>query len=62
MNQLFRAILIMGVAWAGISTFKNVVAKIEEEELARLGAGESDYQRHHTALASHQLKTGKDQE
>lgn len=56
MNQLFRAALIIGLAWAGISTFRNVVEKIEEEELARHSAGESDYQRHHFFVAGQRQK------
>jgi hypothetical protein len=60
MNQLFRATLIMGLVWAGISSFKKVVSKIEEEELARLGAGESDFQRHHTAVSIQRQKAEQD--
>jgi hypothetical protein len=59
MNQLFRAALIIGLAWAGISTFKTVVSKIEEEELARLSAGESDFQRHHIVTANPRLKASQ---
>ena len=45
MNQLFRAAAIGLVVWSGISYFKSLVKALEEEDLARHGAGESEHQR-----------------
>ncbi|MFH1066683.1 MAG: hypothetical protein V1746_02115 [bacterium] len=47
MNSLFRVTVVGAIVWSGLSAFKSVVASLKEEELARAGAGESDYQRHH---------------
>ena len=56
MNQLFRAVAICAVVWTGISAFKKIVTTFEEEDLARLGAGESDFERHHTLDKKHHLQ------
>ena len=45
MNQLLRAAAVGYLFWVGLSIFKNIVEASEEEDLARHGAGESDYQR-----------------
>ncbi|MFZ5806346.1 MAG: hypothetical protein ACOY3I_03975 [Verrucomicrobiota bacterium] len=47
MNQLLRAGMVFALVWSGISAFRAALNRIEEEELARHGAGESDYQRQH---------------
>lgn len=48
MNQLLRAGVVFALAWYGISSFRRALDQIEEEELARHGAGESDFQKHKT--------------
>lgn len=45
MNQLLRAGVVFGLVWYGISAFRKTLERIEEEELARHGAGESDFQK-----------------
>jgi len=47
MKELCKAAAIFAIVWAGISVMKSISQVIEEEELARHGAGESDYQRTH---------------
>jgi hypothetical protein len=47
MNELTKAVVVFALAWTGLSLFRKAISKIEDEDLARSGAGESDFERSH---------------